>query len=129
MQTGQFRSPQDMPADDPRHHYPRFQGENFAKNIQLVEQIEVIAKRKGVTAGQIGIAWVIAQGKKPGMPTIIPIPGASHASRVKENSAEISLTEQELQEIDDILKKLPASGGRYPEAGSKQLFGDTPALE
>lgn len=115
-----------MPEDDPRHHYPRFQGENFTKNIQLVEQIEVIAKRKGVTPAQIGIAWVIAQGKKDGMPVFIPIPGASHADRVRENTVQIELTEQEVDEIDAILKKLPAAGGRYPAAGSALLEGDSP---
>jgi pyridoxine 4-dehydrogenase len=92
---------------------PRFQGEAFYQNLKLVTEIETIAKRKDVTPGQVGIAWIREIGALPGMPVMIPIPGASSEKRVKENSKVVELTTQDMAEIDEILKTFTVSGTRY----------------
>jgi aryl-alcohol dehydrogenase-like predicted oxidoreductase len=102
----------DFPADDYRRHSPRFQGENFQKNLDLVAKIESLAKEKGVTASQLALAWVLAQGKD-----IVPIPGTKRRKFLDENlaAAEIQLSEKELREIEEIAPKGVAAGERYPE--------------
>jgi aryl-alcohol dehydrogenase-like predicted oxidoreductase len=111
--TGQLGSPDDLAADDYRRNTPRFQGENFARNLELVERIRDIAGRKGTTPGQLALAWVLAQGDD-----IVPIPGTKRRSFLEENVAAGSLTfsAAELAEIDEALPGGAASGGRYPEA-------------
>lgn len=111
--TGAIASPQDFEADDYRRHSPRFQGENFARNLQLVEQVKAIAADKGITAGQLALAWVLAQGQD-----LIPIPGTKRAAYLDENIAalEVALMPDELARIDAIFPPQVAAGLRYPEA-------------
>ncbi|KAK3700465.1 hypothetical protein LTR37_015969 [Vermiconidia calcicola] len=124
--TGQIKKPEDIPEDDLRRGQPRFQPENFDQNFKLVEELEKIANHKGCTPGQVGIAWVKEQGKKDGMPTIIPIPGASSAERVRENMGEVELSENDMKEIDSLLEEFEVKGDRYGGHGAKLLWGDTP---
>jgi aryl-alcohol dehydrogenase-like predicted oxidoreductase len=116
--TGRFSSVEDLPVDDFRRNSPRFQPENFNKNLELVAHVETLAKKKGVTAGQIALAWVLAQGE-----TIIPIPGTTRRNHLDENVAavQIELTKEELATIDSMIPKNAASGERYPESGMKMV--------
>jgi len=114
MLTGQIKSVDDLPEGDFRRHFPRFQPENFAINLQLVEQVEQLAKKKGCTPAQLALAWVRCLSQRPDMPTIIPIPGATTAARVKENATAVSLTEEEMKEIEATLAKFEIKGARYP---------------
>lgn len=115
MLTGQIQSLDDMPEDDIRRHFPRFSPENFKENIVLVHQVEELAKKKGCTPGQFAIGWVKSLSKRPGMPkTIIPIPGATTAERVAENSVHVELTDEDMSAIDAILEKMHVKGARYP---------------
>jgi len=112
---GQLKSLDDLPANDRKRIFPRFHEDNFYKNLELVRAVEGIAKRKGCTTGQVAIGWVVAMSRRPGMPTIIPIPGSSKAERVRENAKVVDLTDAELKEIDGILKAFVPAGERYPE--------------
>lgn len=114
--TGRFRSLDDLPADDYRRNNPRFQGENFAKNLALADRIKEIADSKGGTPAQIAIAWLLAQGDD-----VIPIPGTRTTGRLEENAAsvDVTLTPDELKELTDALPE--AAGTRYPEAGMKAV--------
>lgn len=114
MLTGQFKSPDDIPEDSNLRHYPRFQPENFEINLQLVKQVERTAARKGCTPAQLAINWVRAISRRPEMPVIIPIPGATTAARVEENSKLVEITDEEMAEIDAILAKFRPAGERYP---------------
>jgi aryl-alcohol dehydrogenase-like predicted oxidoreductase len=109
--TGRFKSMDDLPADDYRRSSPRFQGENFAKNLQLVAEIERLAQRKRCTPSQLALAWVLARGED-----IVPIPGTKKRRYLEENmaAAEITLTPEELKHIDEIAPKGVAAGERYP---------------
>jgi len=111
--TGRFKSPADLPADDWRRNMPRFQGENFNRNLALVTRIEAVARRKGCTPAQLALAWLLAQG-----PDVVPIPGSKHRSRLEENAAavDVELTREDLTEIDDLAPRGVAAGPRYPEA-------------
>ena len=111
--TGQLKSPDDFAADDFRRNSPRFQGENFTKNLELVERVKSIAEKKGITPGQLALAWVLAQGDD-----IVPIPGTKHRKYLEENIAAgaIAISEAEMVEIAEALPKGAASGGRYPES-------------
>ena len=108
--TGQFKTIDDLPADDYRRHAPRFQGENFAKNLDLVKTIEGLAARKGCTPGQLALAWVLAQGDD-----IVPIPGTKRVRYLDENLAapDVRLTPEDLAQIDAMLPAGAASGDRY----------------
>jgi aryl-alcohol dehydrogenase-like predicted oxidoreductase len=110
--TGEIKREEDLPADDWRRTNPRFQGENFRRNLQLVRRVETIASEKGCTASQLALAWVLAQGDD-----IIPIPGTKRRSYLEQNAAtvEIQLSAKELKRIDEIAPHGVASGGRYPE--------------
>ncbi|OJI81270.1 hypothetical protein ASPTUDRAFT_58565 [Aspergillus tubingensis CBS 134.48] len=118
MLTGQFKKFDDLPQDSllRSFDFPRFQRENFEKNMQLVEKVEDIAQRNGCTPAQLAINWTRALSRRPGVPTIIPIPGATTAGRVEENSKQIEITDEEMQEIDEILAKFTPAGERYPGA-------------
>lgn len=111
--TGQIRRFEDFAADDYRRHSPRFQGENFQKNLDLVKRIEALAEEKGCTTTQLALAWVLAQGED-----IIPIPGTKRRKYLDENieSAEVSLTSGDLEHIEEAFPKDAAYGARYPEA-------------
>ena len=110
--TGALKSPDDFGADDYRRHSPRFQGENFAKNLRLVEQVQALAAEKGVTAGQLALAWVLAQGDY-----IIPIPGTKRRTYLQENveALSISLSADELAALDAIFPADATAGLRYPK--------------
>jgi len=111
--------------NDFRKIFPRFQGEAFYDNLKLVTQVEEIAKRKGVTPGQIALAWIQTLSGSEGMPVMIPIPGASTDKRVLENlaSREVKLSEQDMADIDAILKNFTVSGNRYHDHGVKSMNG------
>ncbi|MEJ2051429.1 MAG: aldo/keto reductase [Calditrichota bacterium] len=111
--TGRFRKYEDIPEDDYRRYSPRFQSENFRKNLDLVEKVGEIARRKGVKPGQLALAWVLAQGKD-----IVPIPGTTIPEHLKENveALTIKLSEEDLNEINRAMPEGAASGLRYPES-------------
>ena len=111
--TGQIKKIEDFAPDDYRRFSPRFQGENFNKNLQLVEKIESLAGAKHCTPSQLALAWVLAQGDY-----IFPIPGTKHIKYLEENveALNIELTETELEQISAIAPKGVAAGLRYPEA-------------
>ncbi|KAI0871271.1 pyridoxal reductase [Hypoxylon argillaceum] len=112
--TGQIKSYEDIPEDDYIKHMPRFQpGGNFENNIKLVHQIEELAKQKGCTSAQLAIGWVRGLNARPGMPKIIPIPGATTAERVRENAQLVELTDEEMDAIDKILDGFKPLGRRY----------------
>jgi aryl-alcohol dehydrogenase-like predicted oxidoreductase len=116
--TGRFKSPGDFDENDFRRNNPRFQGENFEKNLKLVKKVEEIASRKGISPGQIALAWVLAQGDD-----IVPIPGTTRVKHLEENIAavEIMLSDEELREIDEVFPKGAAHGQRYAEGGMKAV--------
>lgn len=111
--TGRFKSADDFDADDYRRYTPRFQAENFGKNLQLVEKINDLACKKGCTPSQLALAWVMAMGDH-----IFPIPGTKHIKYLEENAGavNIKLSPTELDVIDSVLPKGVASGQRYPES-------------
>lgn len=111
--TGQIKRFEDLPADDYRRMSPRFQGDNFQKNLALVARIQDLAAAKGCTASQLALAWVLAQGED-----VIPIPGTKRRKYLDENAAAdtITLTPDELRRIDEAAPKGVASGLRYPAA-------------
>jgi aryl-alcohol dehydrogenase-like predicted oxidoreductase len=110
--TGQLRKFEDLEKGDYRRNSPRFQGENFQKNIDLVSRVESIAKEKNCTPGQLALAWLLAQGKD-----IIPIPGTKRRKYLEENAGALSvkLSPEDLRRIDEVAPKGAASGQRYPE--------------
>jgi aryl-alcohol dehydrogenase-like predicted oxidoreductase len=113
--TGRFRSLDDLEPNDYRRHSPRFQGENFQKNLDVVKRIEEIARDKGVTPSQLALAWVLHRGND-----IVPIPGTRHVRFLEENlrALDIDLSEEELQRIDEVAPKNVAAGERYPDMSS-----------
>jgi aryl-alcohol dehydrogenase-like predicted oxidoreductase len=110
--TGQFRTFDDLPADDYRRLTPRFQGENFQKNLDLVRRVEEIAREKGCKPSQLALAWVMAQGDD-----IVPIPGTKRRKYLEENATadSLSLTKEDLRRIDEVFPPEAAAGRRYPE--------------
>ncbi|MGH7499588.1 MAG: aldo/keto reductase [Gemmatimonadales bacterium] len=118
--TGRFHSIDDLPEGDYRRNSPRFQGENFNKNLDLVGRVEELAGRKRCTPSQLALAWVLAQGKD-----IVPIFGTKRTKYLKENvtALDVELTPDDLGEIDEIAPKGVAAGERYHEAGMKTVNG------
>ncbi len=110
--TGHFKRFEDLSADDYRRVSPRFQGENFEKNLNLVRRVEEIAQEKRCTASQLALAWVLAQGDD-----IVPIPGTKHRKYLEENmkAVDITLTRGDLRRIDEAFPRGTAAGPRYPE--------------
>ncbi len=111
--TGQIKRFDDLAEDDYRRHSPRFQGDNFQRNLQLVIRIEEVAREKGWTPAQLALAWVLAQG-----PDIVPIPGTKRRKYLDENvgALEVELTAEDLRRMDEVLPQGAVSGTRYPEA-------------
>ena len=111
--TGQIKRFDDLAEDDYRRHSPRFQGDNFQRNLQLVTRIEEIARENGWTPAQLALAWVLAQG-----PDIVPIPGTKRRKYLDENvgALEVELTAEDLRRMDEVLPQGAVSGTRYPEA-------------
>jgi aryl-alcohol dehydrogenase-like predicted oxidoreductase len=118
--TGRFRTFEDLPEDDYRRNSPRFQGENFQRNLDLVERVEEIARRKNCTPAQLALAWLLAQGED-----IVPIPGTKQRRYLEENvgALKVQLTPEDLEEIEDAAPKGVAAGERYHEAGMKTVNG------
>ena len=116
--TGQIKKFEDLADDDFRKTSPRFQGENFDKNLGLVNEVSSIAKEKGCTPSQLALAWVMAQGE-----FIFPIPGTKRIKYLEENvkAADISLSAKELEQIEKVFPKDAVSGSRYTEGGMKTL--------
>jgi len=116
--TGQIKSFDDLAADDYRRYSPRFKGENFAKNLELVERVNEVAREKGVTPGQLALAWVLAQGDD-----IVPIPGTKRRTYLEENAAasELELSAADLARLDELSPKGIAAGDRYPEEMMKYV--------
>ena len=108
--TGQFKTFDDLPADDYRRNAPRFQGENFQKNLDLVKKIEQLAAAKGCTPSQLALAWVLSQGEDT-----VPIPGTKRVEYLDDNlgAVNVRLTAAEMAQIDAILPAGAASGERY----------------
>jgi aryl-alcohol dehydrogenase-like predicted oxidoreductase len=116
--TGQFKKFEDFEEGDYRRMSPRFQGENFNKNLELVKKIELLAREKHCTPSQLALAWVLAQGD-----FLFPIPGTKKVKYVEENieAANIVLSSKELEQIDEVFPKNVAAGLRYPEAMMKTV--------
>jgi aryl-alcohol dehydrogenase-like predicted oxidoreductase len=116
--TGRFRRPEDIPEDDYRRHSPRFQGENFYRNLELVRQVEQLAARKGVKPAQIALAWVLARGEH-----IIALFGAKTRQHLEENlgAAAVQLTPEEMAQLDAVFPPGAASGARYPEEALRRV--------
>ncbi len=125
MLSGQIKSFDDIPEKDMRRMLPRFQPANFENNMRLVRKLESLASEKHCTAAQLALAWVVSLSRKKGMPTIIPIPGASTVDHAVENGKanEVELSEGELVEIDRILATCEVVGERYHAAGMKSVNG------
>jgi aryl-alcohol dehydrogenase-like predicted oxidoreductase len=116
--SGQIRAPEDLAEDDFRRENPRFQGENFARNLELVERVRAIADAKGVTASQLALAWVLSRGDD-----IVPIPGTKRRSYLEENVAavEVELTPAEIDNIESVFPKGASAGERYADMSSVGL--------
>ena len=116
--SGEIKSVDDLAPDDFRRSNPRFQGENFQKNLDLVSAVQAIAADKGVTAAQLALAWVLAQGEH-----LVPIPGTRRIRTLEENAAavDLTLTPEDLARIDAVFPKGAASGHRYAEAARAAL--------
>jgi aryl-alcohol dehydrogenase-like predicted oxidoreductase len=111
--TGQIKRFEDLAEDDYRRQSPRFQGENFQKNLELVSRIEEIAREKACTPAQLALAWALAQGED-----IVPIPGTKRRKYLEENvgALDVKLTESDLRRIDEAAPQGAAAGTRYPQA-------------
>ena len=116
--TGRFRRLDDLPADDWRRNNPRFQGENFERNLALLRRIEEMARAKACTPAQLALAWLLSRGND-----IVPIPGTKQRARLEENvrALEIRLTSDELKRIDAVAPIGAAAGDRYAGAGMKAV--------
>ena len=114
--TGRFRSIDDLAPDDWRRNNPRFQGENFQKNLEIVERVEALARRKHCTTAQLAIAWLLARGRD-----IVPIPGSTRQERVEENAraVDITLMPDEIAALDPV--GAAVAGQRYPEGGMRTV--------
>ncbi|HEU4883139.1 MAG TPA: aldo/keto reductase, partial [Longimicrobium sp.] len=116
--TGRFQKFEDLPEDDYRRQQPRFQGENFGKNLDLVREVEALAREKGVTPSQLALAWVLAQGGD-----VVPIPGTKRVKYLEENAGagDVQLSADELRRLDETFPVGAAAGTRYPEASMKAV--------
>jgi len=110
--TGKIQKPEDLPQDDYRRTTPRFQDENFQRNLDLVKRIEEIACEKRCTPAQLALAWVLAQGDD-----IVPIPGTKRRNYLQENigALDVNLTSKDLARIDEVAPRDAFAGSRYPE--------------
>jgi aryl-alcohol dehydrogenase-like predicted oxidoreductase len=116
--SGEIRSIDDLAEDDFRRHNPRFQGENFVKNLQLVDRVREIAEEKGVTPSQLALAWVLHQGSD-----VVPIPGTKRVRYLEENAAavDIDLSPEELRGLDEAAPSGSTAGDRYPDMSSVHI--------
>jgi aryl-alcohol dehydrogenase-like predicted oxidoreductase len=114
--TGRFQSADDLAPDDWRRHNPRFQGENFTRNLALVDQVKAVAAEKRCTPAQLAIAWLLGRGND-----IVPIPGSTRAERVEENAAaaHIALSADDMRKLDAVGGMV--AGDRYPEGAMRSI--------
>jgi aryl-alcohol dehydrogenase-like predicted oxidoreductase len=122
--AGRFESADDLPEDDWRHRHPRFQSDNFRRNLELVDRVGTMADEKGVTPAQLALAWLLEQGDD-----VVPIPGTTSREHLAENVAavEVELTESDLSRLDELAPPGAAVGDRYPTMST--VDGTTPPLE
>lgn len=118
--TGQINKLDDIPENDSRRRFPRFQPDAFDLNIKLVKEVEQVAKRTGHTMPQVAIAWIIEQAKRTKNP-VIPIPGCTTVARVEENLTQVSLDEEDFNELSKLVEKMTVHGDRYPEPFKKYM--------
>ncbi|KHN96668.1 Aldo/keto reductase [Metarhizium album ARSEF 1941] len=118
---GRIKSIDDLAPDDPKRRLPQFQDGNLQANLKLVEKVAALAREKGCTPAQVSLNWLLSLSKRPGMPVIIPIPGSSDPERIKENATITHLTDDDLAEIDAMLRGFVVAGERYPAAYMGQL--------
>jgi len=118
--SGRFRKLEDLPPEDFRRNHPRFQGENFQKNLDLVRRVEEIAREKGCTPSQLALAWLLARGED-----IVPIPGTKRRRFLEENvrALDVALTPADLERIDEVAPKGVTAGDRYPQTGMLAVNG------
>ena len=118
--SGRFRSESDLPENDARRNHPRFQGENFRKNLDLVRRVEEIAQEKRCTPAQLALAWLLSRGSD-----IVPIPGTKHREYLEENvkALEVRLTQEDTRRIDEVAPAGVTAGTRYPEGGMLTING------
>ena len=116
--SGKYRTPADIPDDDYRKNHPRFQGENFARNLELVKRVEEIAREKKVTPSQLALAWVLSRGKD-----VVPIPGTKHRKYVEENAgaASVALSADDLRRIEQAAPRGITAGDRYAPQGMRTI--------
>jgi aryl-alcohol dehydrogenase-like predicted oxidoreductase len=116
--SGAIRSPDDLDPDDFRRHNPRFQGDNFARNLELVDQVRAIAREKGVTPAQLALAWVLHQGDD-----VVPIPGTKRVAYLEENAAavEVALDDADLARIDAVAPHGTTAGDRYADMSAVHI--------
>jgi aryl-alcohol dehydrogenase-like predicted oxidoreductase len=116
--TGALRAPDELEAEDARRNHPRFQGENFTRNLRLVERLRELAQAKGCTLAQLAIAWVLAQGDD-----IVPIPGARRRAHLEDNqdAQAVRLSAADLAGLDEIAPAGVAAGTRYPAPGMSTI--------
>ncbi|KAF9233635.1 NADP-dependent oxidoreductase domain-containing protein [Melanogaster broomeanus] len=122
--TGRYKSPDDFDADDFRRVIPRYSSENFPKILGLAKELENVGKEYNATAGQVALAWLLAQGED-----VIPIPGTKKIKYLEENlgAATITLSPETVQHVRKVAEEAVLAGDRYPDWGMKLLFADTPA--
>jgi pyridoxine 4-dehydrogenase len=111
--TGDITKFEDLPEDDMRRRFPRFQPGNFEKNMDLVREVQNLAKQKQCTSGQIAMAWVKAHSGRDNLPIIVPIPGTTTEERLTENMTDVDLSEADLKELDEAVKRCSVAGARY----------------
>jgi aryl-alcohol dehydrogenase-like predicted oxidoreductase len=116
--TGQFQKPEDLPENDRRRMFPRFQGENFDQNLRLVERVTEIAGSKNCTPAQLALAWVLAQGED-----VVPIPGTKRRTYLEQNAKalEVELTAEDLARINEVARPEAVAGTRYPESAMSNV--------
>ncbi|KAI3321767.1 Aldo/keto reductase [Xylariaceae sp. AK1471] len=116
MLTGRYKSVDDLPPNDYHRFFPRYQGDNFKKNLELVTKVEELAKTKGCNPTQLALSWIKTQSRRKQMPFLIPIPGSSSEERVAENAKQVELTDKDMEEVEGILATFEVSGTRFPTA-------------
>jgi len=118
--SGRFKKFEDLLPEDFRRNHPRFQGDNFQKNLDLVARVETIAREKGCTPAQLALAWLLARGKD-----IVPIPGTKHRKYLEENvgALDVALTPADLERIEEVAPRGITAGDRYPQAGMLTVNG------
>ena len=123
LQTGQIKTLDDVPQRLKDFGFPRFQPGNFEHNLKLVDEVEALAKKKGVKPGQVAISWVVALNEQAGNPPILPIPGTISKERVLENTTLVELTAEELKDLKAITDRCNAVGERYGTAFASLMWG------